>query len=41
LQGEHVYPVPVLAREDSLQLFQARAHAVGSDFEPNQRLDEL
>jgi predicted ATPase len=41
LQGEHVYPVPVLARKDSLQLFQARAHVVGSDFEPNQRLDEL
>jgi predicted ATPase len=41
LQGEHVYPVPVLAREDSLQLFQARAHAVGSGFEANQRLDEL
>ena len=41
LQGEHVYPVPVLAREDSLQLFRARAHAVGSAFEPNQRLDEL
>src|SRR5438552_18398558 len=41
LQGEHVYPVPVLAREDSVQVFQARAHAVGSDLEPNQRLDEL
>jgi predicted ATPase/class 3 adenylate cyclase len=41
LRGEHVYPVPVLAREDSVQLFRARAHAVGSDFEPSQSLDEL
>src|SRR5690348_1442001 len=41
LQGEHVYAVPVLAREDSLQLFRARADAAGSGLEPNPRLDEL
>jgi predicted ATPase/class 3 adenylate cyclase len=41
LQGEHVYPVPVLARDDSLQLFRTRAHAVAPNFQPNLKLDEL
>jgi predicted ATPase/class 3 adenylate cyclase len=41
LQGEHVYPVPVLARDDSLQLFRARAHAIEPNFQPNPNLDEL
>jgi predicted ATPase/class 3 adenylate cyclase len=41
LQGEHVYQVPVLARDDSLQLFRTRAHAVAPDFQTNPNLDEL
>lgn len=41
LQGEHVYPVPVLARGDSLELFRTRAHAVAPDFQPNPHLDQL
>jgi len=41
LQGEHVYPVPVLARDDSLQLFQTRARAVAPDFQPNPKVAEL
>jgi len=41
LQGEHLYPVPVLARNESRELFLARAHAVAPTFEPGQHLDEL
>jgi predicted ATPase/class 3 adenylate cyclase len=41
LQGEYLYPVPVLARNESRELFLARARAVAPSFEPGQRLDEL
>jgi hypothetical protein len=41
LQGEHVYPVPVLARSEARALFTARARAVSPDFEETQELDEL
>jgi predicted ATPase len=41
LQSEHVYPVPVLERTASRELFLARARAVQPDFEANGRLDEL
>jgi predicted ATPase/class 3 adenylate cyclase len=41
LDGEHIYPVPVLARPDALTLFATRARAVRPDFEPNEALDEL
>ena len=41
LQGEHSYPVPTLARQESLELFLARARAITPDFEINQRVDQL
>jgi len=41
LDGEHVYPVPVLDRSEARELFAARARAVRPDFEPNGSLDEL
>jgi len=41
LQSEHLYSVPVLARDDSLRLFQTRAQAVAPNFRPNLNLDEL
>ena len=41
LAGEHLYPVPVLVREDARALFVARARAVQPDFEPDERVDEL
>ena len=41
VQGEQVYPVPVLARNESRRLFVARARAVRADFEPDEQLDEL
>jgi predicted ATPase len=41
LNGEHVYPVPVLARSDARVLFLARARAVRPEFEANGSLDEL
>jgi predicted ATPase len=41
LQGEHVYPVPVLARAESRALFTSRARAVRPDFEETDELDEL
>ena len=41
LQGEHVYPVPVLERSESRRLFVARARAAQPDFAPDEHLDEL
>lgn len=41
VQGEQVYPVPVLERAESRRLFVARARATQPDFEPDERLDEL
>jgi predicted ATPase/class 3 adenylate cyclase len=41
VQGEHVYPVPVLERAEARRLFVARARAARPDFEPDERLDEL
>jgi predicted ATPase len=41
VQGEHVYPVPVLERAQSRRLFVARARAAQPDFEPGDQLDEL
>jgi predicted ATPase len=41
LQGEQVYPVPVLARSEARVLFTSRARAVRPDFEETDELDEL
>jgi predicted ATPase len=41
VQGEHVYPVPVLERREARGLFAARARAAQPDFEPDEHLDEL
>jgi predicted ATPase/class 3 adenylate cyclase len=41
VQGEQVYPVPVLERAESRELFSARARAVRPDFEPDEHVDEL
>jgi len=41
VQGEHVYPVPVLERAASVELFLARARAAQPGFEPDEHLDEL
>jgi predicted ATPase len=41
VQGEQVYPVPVLARAESRRFFLARARAVQPAFEPDEHLDEL
>jgi predicted ATPase len=41
VQGEHVYPVPVLERAQARQLFVARARAAQPDFEPGEHVDEL
>jgi predicted ATPase/class 3 adenylate cyclase len=41
VQGEQVYPVPVLERAESRELFSARARAVQPDFEPDGHVDEL
>jgi predicted ATPase len=41
LQGEQVYPVPVLAREEARRFFLARARAAQPDFEPDKHLDDL
>jgi predicted ATPase len=41
VEGEQVYPVPVLARADSRRLFVARARAAEPGFEPDLHVDEL
>jgi len=41
VQGEQVYPVPVLGRAESRELFSTRARAVQPDFEPDEHVDEL
>ncbi|HJQ51215.1 MAG TPA: hypothetical protein VJ838_11940, partial [Gaiellaceae bacterium] len=41
VQGEHVYPVPVLERAESRRLFVTRARAARPDFEPDEQLDDL
>jgi predicted ATPase len=41
LGGEHVYPVPVLARPDARELFLTRARALRPDFQSNGSVDEL
>jgi predicted ATPase len=41
VQGEHVYPVPVLERAEARRLFVARARAAEPDFEPGELLDDL
>jgi predicted ATPase/class 3 adenylate cyclase len=39
--GEHVYPVPVLARTDARELFVSLARAASPGFEPDEQVDEL
>jgi predicted ATPase len=41
VQGEHVYPVPVLERREAREFFVTRARAVQPDFEPDEHVDEL
>jgi predicted ATPase len=41
LQGEHVYPVPVLVRSEARALFTTRARAVRPAFEETDEVDEL
>jgi predicted ATPase len=41
VQGEHVYPVPVLERPEARRLFVTRARAAQPDFEPDELLDDL
>lgn len=41
VKGEHVYPVPVLAREEARSLFVTCARAVVAGFEPDEHVDEL
>ncbi len=41
IQGEQVYPVPVLERTQATLLFVARARAAQPDFEPDAHVDEL
>jgi predicted ATPase len=41
LQAEHLYPVQPLARNESLDLFLARARAITPAFETHRRLGEL
>lgn len=41
VQGEHVYPVPVLDREEARRLFVARARAAEPGFQPDELVDEL
>ena len=41
VQGEQVYPVPVLEREEARRLFVTRARAAQPDFEPDELVDDL
>jgi predicted ATPase len=41
VQGEQVYPVPVLERAEARRLFVTRARAVRPDFEADELLDDL
>jgi predicted ATPase len=41
IAGEQVYPVPVLGRSDSRELFVARARAALPEFVPDEHVDEL
>lgn len=41
IEGEHVYPVPVLDRAEARELFAARARAVRPDFVPDEAVDQL
>jgi predicted ATPase/class 3 adenylate cyclase len=41
VQGEHVYPVPVLKRTEARRLFVTRARAAQPDFKPDEHLDDL
>jgi predicted ATPase len=41
VQGEQVYPVPVLAEADAVELFVARARAANPDYEPDALVGEL
>jgi predicted ATPase len=41
VQGEHVYPVPVLERAEARRLFVTRARAAQPDFAADEQVDEL
>jgi predicted ATPase len=41
LRGEQVYPVPVLAEADAMELFVARARAARPDYQPDALVGEL
>jgi predicted ATPase len=41
VQGEQVYPVPVLERDEARRLFVTRARAAEPDFEADEHLDDL
>jgi predicted ATPase len=41
VQGEHVYPVPVLERSEARRLYVARARAAQPGFEPDDLVDDL
>jgi predicted ATPase len=41
IQGEQVYPVPVLERAQARRFFVSRAQAAQPDFMPDERVDEL
>src|SRR5581483_2807746 len=41
VQGEHVYPVPVLARAEARELFVSRAREAEPSFEPDALIEEI